>query len=181
MTAADVSEVVDLADRVIGDGYYDPATVRELIERATTEVGCLSYVARTGEGALIGFRFTLPPGRWRSGRGSALHPERWPAPLDRAAYFQSCFVDPGHMGKGIGKGLARRALDALPRTGAELVVAHSWKESPHGSSRRYLEALGFSVVAESPDYWVEVDYCCPRCGRPCRCTALEMVLQLGER
>ena len=180
MREADVADVAALADRAIGLGYYSPADVLAYVERSTTDDGCFSFVARDqGSAALLGFRFTFPPGRWSAGRGEALHVERWGAPLDAAAYFQSCFVAPESMGRGIGRRLAERALDELRRTPTEVVVAHSWKESPHGSSRRYLERLGFVVVAECPDYWGEVEYVCPRCGTPCRCTALEMVLTLS--
>ena len=182
MAPDDVEDVVALADRAIGLGYYDAPTVRDYVARGTTRAGTFAYVAREADDrALLGFRFSFPPGRWSAGRGAALHPERWGAPLESAAYFQSCFVDPAHMGRGIGRRLSHRALDDLSRTEARVVVAHSWKESPHGSSRRYLERLGFRSVAECPDYWIDVDYVCPRCGPTCRCTALEMVLTLQDR
>ena len=175
MTEADVGDVVELAARTVGEGYYAADEVHAMLERCDGH----AYVAREDE-ALLGFRFTLPPGRWEQGRGQGLHPERWGAPLSRAAYFQSCFVAPDRTGEGVGRRLAQMALEGLKTTGAEVVVAHSWKESPHGSSRRYLDRLGFRVVAEVRDYWAEVDYRCSRCGAPpCRCTALEMVRTLG--
>ena len=102
----------------------------------------------------------------------------WPAPLSETAYFQSCFVDPARMGQGIGRRLAHRALADLKAAGARAVVAHSWKESPHGSPLRYLNRLGFDAVAEHLEYWANVDYSCARDGRPCRCTAIEVVLDL---
>ena len=74
--------------------------------------------------------------------------------------------------------MARASLADLARLGARGVVTHSWKESPRGSSRRYLERLDFRVVAEHADYWINVDYTCSLDGRPCRCTALEMVRTL---
>ena len=70
------------------------------------------------------------------------------------------------------------ALADLKASGARAVVAHSWKESPHGSSLRYLTRLGFEAVAEHPEYWVDVDYTCALDGKPCRCTAIEVVLDL---
>ena len=94
------------------------------------------------------------------------------------AYFQSCFVDDRCMGKGIGRRLAWLAMDDLKRTGTRAVVAHSWKESPHGSSLRYLTRLGFQAVSEHLEYWKEVDYICRRCGQPCLCTAIEVVMDL---
>lgn len=179
MTERDVEDIAALAELAIGKGYYAPEELREALTRSTADTGVFSFVARRSvDAALLGFRITFPPGNWNTGRGSALHVDRWGASLDEAAYFQSCFVAPAHTGRGIGRALAERALDALATTGTAVVIAHSWKESPHRSSQRYLERLGFRPVAECPDYWIEVDYHCPRCGRPCRCTALEMVLKL---
>jgi GNAT superfamily N-acetyltransferase len=180
MTVEDAGAVALLADSTIGVGYYTEAAVLEYLARSTTSAGVFSFVAEAG-GRLVGFRFALPPGRWDSGRGEGLSPSRWPAPLDAAAYLQSAFVDPAFTGLGVGRRMTRQAIDALRGAGARVVVAHSWKESPHNSSFRYLSRLGFVPVAEYPRYWREVDYECSLDGRPCQCTAVEMVLDLRSR
>ncbi len=184
MRAEDADEVAALADVVVGPGYYPTPTVLEYLGRSTRGETVCAHVARVvtdrGEGALVGFRFALPPGAWSSGRGRGLTPARWPAPLDRCGYFQSSYVAFDHMGQGLGRRMAQRALTALRSLGAEAVVTHSWKESPHGSSFRYLSRLGFRPVAEHADYWAEVDYVCWLDGQPCRCTAIEMVLDLTD-
>jgi ribosomal protein S18 acetylase RimI-like enzyme len=178
MVPADADAIQGLADRVIGPGYYPRATVLDYLERSTAKDGSVvAHVAHAGE-RLIGFRFALPPGNWDGGRGAGLFPDRWPAPVARSGYFQSAFLDPEFTGRGVGKRMARRALDDLAALGAEGVVTHSWKESPHNSSARYLTALGFEVVAEIPEYWRDVDYTCVLDGKPCLCTALEMVRAL---
>ena len=204
MTPADAEAVSRLADRLVGQGYYPTALVLEYLARGATAAGPLASVAVlppaspalrdatepavpalaeaicTADGAaLVGFRFAFAPGRWEEGRGDGLTPDRWPAGLDQTAYFQSCFVDDAVMGQGVGRRLAARTLDRLRAVGARAVVAHSWKESPHGSSRRYLTRLGFRAVAEHVDYWSGIDYVCKLDGAPCRCTAIEMVLDLG--
>ncbi len=180
MSAQDARGVAALADRLVGVDYYPPALVRQLIDDATTEAGVFAYVAELAEapGRPIAFRFVKPPGRWAAGRGKGLHPERWPVGLTSAAYFQSCFVDDACTGRGIGGRLASRALDELKAAGTRCVVAHSWKESPHNSSFRYLSRLGFEPIEEIPEYWVDIDYICRLDGTPCRCTAIEMVLDL---
>lgn len=179
MREADAPAIAALAQRVIGPGYYPEATVLEYLERSTLHPGprVCSHVAVEGE-RLAGFRFAFPPGRWSTGRGVGLHVERWPAPLERAAYFQSIYLDPDFTGRGLGRRLSERSLAVLAELGAEVVVAHSWKESPHNSSLRYLTKLGFVPVAEIPDYWAEVDYVCVLDGSPCRCTAVEVILSL---
>ena len=176
--ASDAGAVSALADRLVGLDYYPVALVEDYLLRATTPAATTAYVAWAGD-RLVGFRFAFPPGRWSAGRGRGLTPSRWPHPLADAAYFQSCFVDRACMGQGIGQRLARQAIADLRRIGARAIVAHSWKESPHDSSRRYLSRLGFVEVDEHPGYWAEVDYLCSGCSqRPCVCTALEMVLDL---
>ncbi len=175
MRPEDAPAVSALADRLVGQDYYPEPLVRAYLKRSRTPEATLSYVAEEGD-TLVAFRFVLPPGAWEEGRGKGLTPERWPAPLEDAGYFQSCFVDPACMGQGIGRLLAERAFEDLSRVGARLVVAHCWKESPHDSSRRYLTRLGFEAIAEHPDYWAEVDYLCGGCEQPqCVCTAIEMV------
>ena len=178
MTPGDAARVSALADRLVGSAYYTPQLVAETLARTTTERGVFSYVAESGD-ALVAFRFVMPPGRWEAGRGRGLSPGRWGVPLSETAYFQSCFVDDGFMGQGLGRRLGVRALMELKAHGAQAVVAHSWKESPHGSSLRYLRRLGFEAVTEHPRYWSEIDYVCRLDGKPCLCTAIEMILVLG--
>lgn len=185
MLTTDAPRVAALADRLVGVDYYPPSLVLEYIERATIASPDLpgavttAYVAERGD-TLLAFRFVIPPGRWLEGRGRGQTPDGWPGGPQSAAYFQSCFVDHDCMGQGIGGRLAARGLADLRSLGARAVVAHSWKESPHNSSFRYLTRLGFEPIAEHVEYWREVDYRCIRCGRPCVCTAIEMVLDLRE-
>ncbi|MEY3012718.1 MAG: hypothetical protein RIT45_1453 [Pseudomonadota bacterium] len=178
MTESDVADVVALADRVVGPGYWTAAEVRETLERSRKGKRVCSHVVRDADGSLLGFRFALPPGRWEHGRGRGLCPERWPFARETAGYFQSAWVAPEARGRGVGPAMAARALHDLRAAGAAGVVTHSWKESPNDSSQRYLRRLGFEAVAEHVDYWAEVDYVCSRDGNPCRCTAIEMVLSL---
>lgn len=181
MGPGDLDAVVQLAEHAFGPGYYRLADVRDLLDRCTIGTDAFAYVAVDGVVGedVVGARFTLPPGRWNAGRGAALHPSRWPAPALESAYFQSAFVAPARVRRGIGRALAQRALADLERLGASAVIAHAWKESPRDGARRYLERLGFQQVAICRHYWAHVDYRCPRCGAPpCTCTALEMVLKL---
>lgn len=181
MEAGDVDDIVALAARVVGPGYWTAEEVGATLARSTLDGRVCSHVVRDGAGALQGFRFALPPGRWEAGRGAGLCPDRWPFARQDAAYFQSAWVAPEARGLGVGPMMAQRALADLRALGAAGVVTHSWKESPNDSSQRYLRRLGFVAVAEHVDYWAEVDYVCSRDGRPCRCTAIEMVLPLAER
>ena len=136
--------------------------------------------AWTADEQLLGFRLTLPPGNWERGRGHGHTPAVWPAEISKLGYFQSCFVEARHTGQGIGRALSEEAIRRLRSLGARGVIAHSWKESPHDSSRRALTRLGFKIIAEHADYWSDIPYHCHRCGVPCRCTALEMALDLSR-
>ncbi|NUN13139.1 MAG: GNAT family N-acetyltransferase [Myxococcales bacterium] len=180
MQENDIDKVVDLAHSLIGANYYDVASVRDLLARCRCGDEQLAFVAEQDD-KIVGFRFTFGPGRWQKGRGQGLSPHLWPADMKDTAYFQSAFVVPALMGFGVGGALAKAALTALRNVRTRAVVAHCWKESPHNSSFRYLSKLGFVPVAEYSDYWVDVPYECARDGHPCRCTAIEMVLDLGPQ
>lgn len=183
MSAADLAPIKAFTDQAIGDGYYSLNEIEDIFERSRLNGRTYSLVLVDGDGAIKGVRITYPPGRWEHGKGKGLSPAAWPYPLASTAYFQSLFLAPELQGQGYGGRLSLQALGRLKELGAKGVVCHSWKESPNNSSTRYLMKLGFKPVAEHLEYWKDVDYNCTRCGSPpCRCTAIEMYLDLkGEK
>src|SRR5690606_15188381 len=118
------------------------------------------------------------PGKWNKGKGSKLSPHLWKVPIDRVGYFQSLFLHPNVTGQGWGQKLSLAAAQVMKQLKAEAIVCHSWVESPNNSSSRYLLKMGFQPVTRYPHYWIDVDYECTRCGKPCVCTAEEMILYL---
>ncbi len=174
----DLVQALPIANRVGGDDYYTEELLATYRRRCARDGISCALAAWSDDRRLLGFRLTLPPGNWERGRGHGHSSAAWPADISRLGYFQSCFVDADHTGRGIGRALSTEAIRRLRQLGALGAVAHSWKESPHDSSRRALTGLGFTVVAEHENYWSQIPYRCHRCGVPCRCTALEMVLDL---
>lgn len=177
-TAVDLPLIREFTDRAIGQGYYSLQELAAILERSSKDGQVFSLLLVDKKGKIRGVRITYPPGKWEHGKGQGLCPELWRCPLADTAYFQSLFVDPSTTGQGWGKKLSTESLNMLQKHGAKAVVCHSWKESPHDSSGRYLRSLGFELVKEHPKYWFHVDYQCPRCGRPCLCTAQEMIKYL---
>lgn len=179
----DLAAVKEFTDRAIGRNYYSLDELERIFERSLAPGGerptMCSLVLENAAGGIQAIRITYPPGRWEKGKGKGLSPTLWDAPFAQTAYFQSLFVDPALTGQGWGKRLSERAIEILRGLGAAAIVCHSWKESPHDSSGRYLRGLGFRTVATHPLYWKDVDYVCTRCGKPCLCTAEEMILPLG--
>lgn len=175
-TADLVPKVSQFTDIEIGKNYYSLEELYENQKKSMTTDGLLtSFVLTDDTDQIMGLRLAYPPGRWASGKGSKLHPEKWPFQLSEAGYFQSLFLSPLAQGKGFGPKLSAKSIEIFKKVGARGIVTHCWKESPNNSSLKYLEKLNFKTVAEHPDYWIDVDYICSRDGKPCRCTALEMV------
>jgi ribosomal protein S18 acetylase RimI-like enzyme len=176
---SDLEALHRFTDREIGAGYYSFAEIEEVFEKSRLRDVMHSLVLIDEDGTIAGMRITYPPGKWSQGKGSGLHPEKWPYPLEQTAYFQSLFLASSLQGQGWGGRMSRAALAILRLEGTKGVVCHSWKESPHGSSTRYLQKLGFALIAEHPQYWKNVPYLCTRClTPPCLCTAQEMYLDL---
>lgn len=180
---SELGALKSFTDRSIGQGYYSAQELEDIFERsfgvdATGTKHMCSFLLKEA-GKILGVRITYPPGLWNHGKGKGLTQQKWPFQLSQTAYFQSLFLDESTQGKGLGAKLSAKSLEVLKSLGARGVVCHSWKESPHNSSSRYLEKMGFVVLAEHPKYWKDVDYNCTRCGSPpCQCTALEMYLRL---
>ncbi len=177
-TLADVPQLKEFTDRAIGTNYYSTVELTKFYHQSLKDGQECTLILEDDAGAIRGVRITFPQGQWEHGKGTGLNPELWKIPQAQVAYFQSLFIDPSLTGQGWGKKMSLQAISLLKKLGAKAIVTHSWQESPHDSSGKYLRSLGFRSVAIHPLYWKNVDYICPRCGKPCLCTAEEMILVL---
>jgi GNAT superfamily N-acetyltransferase len=174
----DIVAMKVFCDRAIGVNYYSVAELEDILKRSCSANGVMcSFVLLRGD-EVVGVRFTYPQDQWKKGKGQGLRTDLWKTEIKDVAYFQSLFLAPEIQGKGHGQKVSLASLEALKKAGAKAVVTHAWQESPNDSSRRYLAKLGFKLVAVHPRYWFDVDYECTRCGKPCVCTADEMIKYL---
>lgn len=176
----DIEAAKKFTDIAVGAGYYSLEELREIQKKSIASTGDICSFVLEDEvmREIKGLRLAYPPGQWNHGKGDQLCPHLWPTRLHETAYFQSLFVAPELQGQGWGPRLSAKSLDLFKKLGAKGVVAHCWKESPHNSSFKYLTDLGFKPLIEHPLYWFNINYVCTRDGYPCRCTAIEMHLQL---
>lgn len=180
---SDIEAVKKFTDTVIGVGYYSIDELAEYQKKSITvetKESCSFVLVDSKTQKIRGLRLALPPGNWQHGKGFSLRSDLWPNKIAKTAYFQSLFVDLELRGHGWGNQLSKRSLDIFNKLGAFGVAAHCWKESPRNSSYKYLANLGFKSVIEHSNYWINVDYFCTRDGHPCRCTAIEMYLNLVQ-
>lgn len=175
----DLIAVKDFTDLTIGENYYSSSELSEIFERSRLRDQMCTLLLCEGQD-IRGIRITYPPTKWTHGKGDGLSPEHWPYGLNDTAYFQSLFVAKELTGQGYGRQLSIKSIEILQALGAKGIVCHSWRESPNGSSGRYLRALGFQLIKQHPLYWNKVNYTCTRCGNPCLCTAEEMYLVISS-
>lgn len=178
MQESDLNRVKSFTDRAIGANYYTLEELASIHSKSTKNDRCASLVLAGKDEEIFGVRLSYPPGNWESGKGRGLCPDRWRVNLTETAYFQSLFIDPNLTSQGWGKKMSLLSISMLKSMGAKAVVTHSWRESPDDSSGRYLRGMGFEHIQSHPLYWFEVDYQCTRCGKPCVCTADEMILYI---
>lgn len=179
-TPEDIPAVKLFTDETIGKNYFSEAELKSCLDKSFSQGRNSSFVLTAEDGAIHGLRLAYPPGQWSKGKGSKLRSDLWKVPLERVGYFQSLFISKEAQGNGWGPRLSAASLAVFRELGAQAVVTHAWKESPNNSSVRYLTKQGFQAVATHPNYWIDVDYECVRDGKPCRCTAEEMILYLKE-
>ncbi len=176
----DIPAVKSFTDVTIGKGYFSVAELEENFKKSIAGDVMCSFVLAEGE-VIYGLRLAYPPGLWTKGKGKKLRSDLWKVPQDKAAYFQSLFLADSVQGQGWGPELSAASIAAFKKLHTEAIVTHAWKESPNNSSIRYLTKQGFESVATHPEYWIDVDYECVLDGKPCRCTAEEMILYLKEK
>lgn len=179
LSQSDLRSVKLFTDREIGLNYYSESELAEIFDRSQADGIMCSLILENALGEIKGIRISYPPGHWDHGKGRGLKPELWPHSLIETAYFQSLFLAKDVQAEGWGGKLSRAAIQQLIEAKAKGIVCHAWKESPHNSSRRYLQKLGFKEITDHPLYWKDVNYNCTRCLKPpCQCTAVEMYLDL---
>jgi ribosomal protein S18 acetylase RimI-like enzyme len=178
MKSQDLEAVLTFADKQIGQDYFTEEKLQRIIQSSEKNEVMCSFVLEDVDG-IQAIRLTYPPGQWldRDER-QPIHPHLWKVPQSETAYFQSLFLSTRYAGQGWGQRMSMASIENLKKLKTQAVVCHSWDESPFNSSRRYLDRLGFEAVISIPNYWKCIDYECTRCGRPCVCTATEMVLYL---
>lgn len=174
----DLPLLLQFTDRAIGSNYYSMEELVSIFDRSQLNGHTCSLVLSDKNKQIFGVRITYPHGQWSKGKGQGLSPQKWKVDIDQTAYFQSLFIDPELTHHGWGKKMSLKAIELLKSLGSRAIVTHSWKESPHDSSGKYLRSLGFELVATHEKYWFDVDYFCTRCGKPCVCTAEEMICYL---
>lgn len=174
----DIPAIKLFTDRTIGTNYFSESELLDILARSEKDNRQCSLGLFDQMENIRGIRITFPPGNWSHGKGKGLSPSLWKVELKDMGYFQSLFIDPPLTGQGWGKKLSLKSIEILKDLGAKAILCHSWKESPNDSSGRYLRSLGFELVNVHPYYWKEVDYQCTRCGKPCLCTAEEMIKYL---
>ena len=173
----DIDGVKKLTDIEIGENYFSLSELEEIQKKSYFKNQTASFVLRNKK-SIFGVRLSLPPGQWQSGKGEILSEDLWEYKKDETAYFQSLFVSKSMQKKAWGKRLSEKSIEVLRSMGAKAIVCHSWLESPGGASKKYLLSLGFRSLAVYPEYWKNVDYICPRCGKPCVCSAEEMYMKI---
>ncbi len=171
----DLEKVKAFTDIGIGKNYFSIQELNESFEKSSLQNIMCSFVLVDDENQIKGLRLAYPPGAWSKGKGNKLRPDLWKVPIEKVAYFQSLFLSDEAQGLGFGPKLSEAAISAFKKLGAQAVVTHAWKESPNNSSIKYLSRFGFESIATHLQYWIDVDYECSLDGKPCRCTAEEMI------
>lgn len=174
----DLPAVKTFTDASIGLNYFTLKELEECFQKSFSSDVMCSFVLANSQDEIFGLRLAYPPGSWSKGKGKKLRPDLWKVPLEKVGYFQSLFLSEAVQGQGWGPQLSDSSIERFKLVGTEAIVTHAWKESPNNSSIRYLTKFGFESVATHPEYWIDVDYECVRDGKPCRCTAEEMIKYL---
>jgi hypothetical protein len=175
---SDLKNVKVFTDQWIGKDYYTVSELESLYQYSHRDDFNVSFLALDNE-EIVGIRLSFLPGIWLQEFKTGLSKDKWECEEKELAYFKSLFIHENYRGQGLGPKLSQASLDRLKKVGAKSVLCHSWLESPEGSSRRYLEKIGFKLINKWPKFWYPIDYLCTRCApERCICTAGEMILSL---
>jgi GNAT superfamily N-acetyltransferase len=172
-----LSQLKSFTDIHIGKNYYLEDELKTILKMSQDDMGCVSFALIDSSQNIFGIRLSLlPPYIHEVIADKYLTIDEWGVDLNKVAYFKSLFISPEFQGIGRGKELTNKSMEELKKRGTKAVLAHCWLESPNGSSKKYLEAMGFEAIKVHPYFWSEIDYLCSGCKiKPCKCTAIEMI------
>ncbi|MBU2893097.1 GNAT family N-acetyltransferase [Colwellia sp. D2M02] len=176
LTSQYFAEVIQLANKVHGDGYLNNETLISWVNTGITDNINTSFVALHNR-KVVGFRITFSADNWHIDQWCS--PEKWQVPKQQCCYFKCNTVDDDFRGLGIGKKLLNLAITSAQQQGAVAGVSHLWKQSPNNSAVAYFTHCGGEHVASHPDKWHEDSkqgYDCVLCGYNCHCEAAEMII-----
>jgi GNAT superfamily N-acetyltransferase len=176
LTQTYFKQVIELANRVHGDGYLSEGSLTDWVDRSITNSINCSFVALKGD-KLIGFRSTFSANQWHIDQWCT--PELWKIPTEKCCYFKCNTVDENYRGMGVGKHLLQLSINAATKQGALAGVSHLWRQSPNNSAVAYFTHCGGELVKNHPDKWNEESkqgYNCILCGHDCHCEAAEMII-----
>ncbi|MCB1651620.1 MAG: GNAT family N-acetyltransferase, partial [Alphaproteobacteria bacterium] len=169
----DAVKILRLSCEELGEGYLTPEDVKAAMRDG-------AFVAEH-EGRIIGFALALNLASEEF--QSFLKGQSWKVPPDIAqanmrgsiGCLKSVAVDKAYQKRGVGAKLVKKAIQALEKSGADLLFSIGWKtENVHIAP--VLEACGFKQRAAFKEFWhaesLDQGYACPHCGHPCRCEAI---------
>lgn len=168
--------VIDLGNRVHGDGYLTPQSIEAIAAKGLKDNINCSFVACVND-KVIGFRLTYAIGNWHSDQWCTT--AKWPVDEAKVCYFKCNTVDEAYRGAGLGSKLLAHSVKAAAQQGAQAGLAHIWRQSPGNSAFRYFSKCGGKLIADHPGKWHQDSldgYHCVVCDGPCDCTAAEMLI-----
>lgn len=181
LTPEHFSAVLELGNRVQGDGYLNLENLTDYYQRGIKNRINAGLVAFYND-QLVGFRLTFAQGQWEIDEWST--PDKWQLDSSRVCYFKCNTVDPAMQGYGIGSELLRRAVEKAKQQGSLAGLAHIWLASPGNSAFRYFSKNGGRLIKKHPNKWqyaaLYEGYDCPVCDELCKCVAAEMLLNFAD-
>lgn len=177
LSEQDFQQVIDLGNKVHGDGYLDLPSITKMLSKSKRDGLNSSYVLYD-EDKLIGFRITYAPKQWELDQWCT--PSLWPVAKEVVAYFKCNTIHPNYQGKGLGGLLLKESIATLKEMGAVAGLSHIWMQSPGNASFKYFTKAGGQLIKTHPRRWNDdpslPDYDCIICGTDCYCDASEMIL-----
>jgi len=180
LTTQYFSAVIELANKVHGDGYLDDKKIEQWTNRGISNKLNTSFVALL-DNKLIGFRITFCAKQWSIDQWCT--PELWRISAENCCYFKCNTVAEHYRGLGVGKQLLHLAIDAAKQQGAQAGISHLWQQSPKNSAVAYFTKCGGELVKSHADKWNEESkhgYHCILCQAQgqdeCHCDAAEMII-----
>lgn len=171
--------IIDIAEKQLGKNYITETVLDNCLCDNGNNIGLVSQIVNDNKTVITGFI----TGKMISHNDVV---EMYKSNLDsipqvmmqtlKFGFIQSIAVSSDYTNMGIGKELVAQMDQELQKLGANVILTTAWKNGDNINIGSILRSLGYKESLTIPEYWhddsIKNIYSCPRCGKPCHCSAV---------
>jgi ribosomal protein S18 acetylase RimI-like enzyme len=160
----------------LGKRYIDGPTFQGYLEGKNTRFALGAFLNGEVIGVALGKVLEQEDAKYYESQAKKAGIRTALTSYQRVGHLKSVAVHERDQGRGVGTSLCAEAIRHLREVGCTAVFTVGWESGQTHSGIRVFKTLGFEILGAIEEFWqvddAKDDHQCPKCGFPCKCTAV---------